>query len=376
MPERLVTGLDLGGAHLKAAQVTEAGRVVRAVQVPCALWQGLDRLERALEAVTAELRPTDLAALTMTGELADLFPDRASGVARLLDVAERHFADLRVLAGRSGLVAAAEARARASEVASANWLATALLAADRLPEGIVVDLGSTTTDILPFAGGRVLTEGSTDRERLALGELVYQGLTRTPVMAIADTAPMGGRQVPLMNELFATAADVYRLLGRLDEAMDQHPAADGGAKTGEGSARRLARMVGADLAEAPPAAWRRVAAWLAEAQLRRIADRLALVLSRGLVGDTGPLVGAGCGRHLVQDLACRCGRPYVEFTSLVDADPAAAGWVATCAPAVATALLGARLLRESPSAARTAAKRAGSRAPLRSPRQRAPRKPR
>ncbi len=344
MAERLVTGLDLGGAHLKAAQVTEAGRVVAALQLPCALWQGLDRLETALEAVRAQLGPPDLVALTMTGELADLFSDRASGVAGLLDVAERHFVELRVLAGRTGLVAPAAARARALEVASANWLATALLVADRLPEGIVVDLGSTTTDILPFAGGRVLTEGSTDRERLAAGELVYQGLTRTPVMAIAHTAPIAGRQVPLMNELFATTADVYRLLGRLDEPMDQHPAADGGAKTETGSARRLARMVGADLADVPLPAWRRLAAWLAETQLRRIADALALVLSRDLVADTAPLVGAGCGRHLVRDLADRCGRPYADFASLVDADPAAAGWAATCAPAVATALLGARLL--------------------------------
>lgn len=342
MLERLVTGLDLGGAHLKAAQADAEGRIVAAIQVPCVLWQGLDRLEAALDEVGRQLAPQTLVALTMTGELVDLFADRASGVERLLDVVAARFPDLLVLAGTSGLVGLAEARERPLEVASANWLATAMLAADGLPEGVLVDLGSTTTDILPFAGGRVLVEGRRDRERLAAGELAYQGLTRTPVMALADAAPFAGRRVPLMNEHFATTADVYRLLGKLDEAADQHPAADGGAKTAEASARRLARMVGADLAEAPPSAWRRLAAWLAEAQLRRLADALALVLSRGGVGEEAPLVALGCGWRTVEDLAARVGRPCIAFSSLIDAVPSAAHSIATCGPAVALAILGTR----------------------------------
>ena len=102
---------------------------------------------------------------------------------------------------------------RLTEVASANWLASASLAAQRSGEGVFVDIGSTTTDVLVLAGGAVAHEGSTDRERLASGELVYSGLTRTPVMALAGEAPFAGRRVAVMNELFATTADVYRVLG-------------------------------------------------------------------------------------------------------------------------------------------------------------------
>jgi (4-(4-[2-(gamma-L-glutamylamino)ethyl]phenoxymethyl)furan-2-yl)methanamine synthase len=76
----LVTGLDVGGAHLKAAQVAPPGRVVAAAQVPCALWQGLDRLGLALAQAAGRLAPVGRLAVTMTGELADLFPDRATGV--------------------------------------------------------------------------------------------------------------------------------------------------------------------------------------------------------------------------------------------------------------------------------------------------------
>jgi (4-(4-[2-(gamma-L-glutamylamino)ethyl]phenoxymethyl)furan-2-yl)methanamine synthase len=343
----LLTGLDLGGAHLKAAQVTADGRVAAALQVPCALWQGLDRLERALAEARGRLHPPGPVAVTMTGELADLFPDRRTGVARLVAALAAAWPGAApvVWAGRRGFVAAGEAEVFAADVASANWLATATLAAGRVAAGVLVDLGSTTTDVVVLAGGGVRAEGATDRERLATGELVYTGLTRTPVMALAAEAPFAGRRVTLMNELFATVADLHRILGTLPEGADQHPAADGGPKTAEASARRLARMVGADLADAAAADWRRLAGALARAQLRRVEDALELQLSRGLVPDDAPLVGAGCGRSLVERLAAGLGRPYRDFAQLVDAaDPAAGGWAATCAPAVAVALL----LAESP----------------------------
>jgi probable H4MPT-linked C1 transfer pathway protein len=340
LPQR-ITGLDIGGAHLKVAQAEPDGRVVAALQVPCALWQGLDRLEQALAEAGARLVPTSRVAVTMTGELADLFPDRAEGVACILDVVTMALpeAEHRVWAGRRGFVGPGVARLCTGEVASANWLATATLAARRVGEAVLVDLGSTTTDVLLLAERAVQAEGLTDRQRLASGELVYTGLTRTPLMALARRAPFGGRWVAVMNEHFATTADVYRVLGCLPEAADQHPAADGGAKTVAASARRLARMVGADLKDAGLASWQALAAWLARRQEHLIEDALALQLSRGLVADKAPLIGAGCGRFLVEDLARRLGRPYRDFAALVDATAEALPWVATCAPAVAVALL-------------------------------------
>ena len=128
---QLITGLDIGGAHLKAAQVTQAGHVVAALQLPCALWLGLDRLEQALAEAVGRLQPIDRLAITMTGELADLFPDRATGVARLVEatLAALPGARPRLWAGQRGFVPVAEAAEHAAAIASANWLASAGLAA-------------------------------------------------------------------------------------------------------------------------------------------------------------------------------------------------------------------------------------------------------
>lgn len=336
-----VLGLDVGGAHLKAAFARD-GRILAVRQVPCRLWEGLDRLDAAFATALAGLPPPGRVALTMTGELADLFVDRGTGVAALVEAVAGRFPELPLLvwAGREGFLPPdPAARRSAAAVASANWLATASLAAARAGNGLLVDIGSTTTDILPLIGGVVRFAGYSDAERLAKGELVYQGLTRTPAMAMADRAPLAGAWVPLMNEYFATAADVWRLLGRLDETHDQHPAADNGPKTTEASARRLARMVGADLGPAGPEGWLGLAEWLGCAQLRRIEDAMRLVLSRERVPAAAPVVGAGCGRSLASDLAERLGRPCLDLAELIQVEPAAAAMAATCAPAVAVALL-------------------------------------
>jgi (4-(4-[2-(gamma-L-glutamylamino)ethyl]phenoxymethyl)furan-2-yl)methanamine synthase len=339
--EPLITGFDLGGAHLKAAQLTRIGEVVVALQLPCPLWLGMDRFETALDEALSRLAPIGLCAITMTGELADLFPDRATGVRTLIEAlrarlpAAKHW----VYAGRAGFVEPEQAGGRALEVASANWQASAAWIARQVPEALFLDVGSTTTDIVPLEGGRIVALGWTDRERVVKEELVYTGLTRTPLMAIASHVPFQGRRQRLMVELFATTADVYRVLGELDEEVDQLPAADGGEKTAEASARRLARMVGADLSDAGPEAWKSLAGAFAEAQLRLIHDAILTNLSRGVLSQEAPLIGAGVGRALVERLASRFDRPYLDVSRYFLSTPAAAPWTAHCAPAAAVALL-------------------------------------
>lgn len=341
MSEPLITGFDLGGAHLKMAQVTREGQVITGLQLPCPLWLGMDRFENALDSALSQLAPVGTCAVTMTGELADLFPDRATGVRKLIDAlcARLPASEHRIFAGEAGFLRPEQASRRAVEVASANWQASAAWIARQVPEALFLDIGSTTTDIVPLKDGEVIALGRTDRERLLSEELVYTGLTRTPLMAIAPAVAFAGRRQPLMAELFAATADVYRVLGELDEKVDQLPAADGGEKTMEASARRLARMVGADHADGAPEAWRELARAFSEAQLRSIHDAILTNLSRGLLPRDAPLIGAGIGRSLVERLAIRLDRPFLDASRYFPSTPAAAPWTAHCAPAAAVALL-------------------------------------
>ncbi len=312
-----VIGWDIGGAHLKAARIeaggsgaggSGAGRVVAARQIPAPLWLGLDRLEAAIAEMRRDLGPARRHGVTMTGELADIFPERGEGVRRLaaLMTAALAPAPVAFYAGREGFVA--DVAGREGAIASANWHASAALAASAHPAALFADCGSTTTDLIPISGGEIVACGTGDAERLAAGELVYTGLTRSFVMALADRVPFAGIWTPLACEHFATSADLYRILGELDEADDQMPAADGREKTPAASIARLARMLGRDAGEASPAAWRDLAGFLAEAQLRRIHDAALLVLSRCPLPADAPVIAAGVGAALMRRLAARLGR--------------------------------------------------------------------
>jgi probable H4MPT-linked C1 transfer pathway protein len=312
-------GWDIGGAHVKAARI-EAGRVVDVRQLPCPLWQGADRLTPVLETLRSAFGSADLHIATMTGELADIFPDRRTGVLAIVDALVRALPQgtLRLYAGPHGLIAPALAASHIEAIASANWHASAALAA-RYGDALFVDIGSTTTDIVPLQNGGVHARGYTDADRLASGELVYTGLTRSFVMALAPRAPFAGRWTTLAAEYFASAADVHRILDTLHEAADQMDTADGRPKTVGASRARLARMIGQDAADASDADWHALAAWFSEVQLRQIHDGALLVLSGAGLPPDAPVITAGVGALIGQRLADRLGRRSVPFARWVEA---------------------------------------------------------
>jgi (4-(4-[2-(gamma-L-glutamylamino)ethyl]phenoxymethyl)furan-2-yl)methanamine synthase len=282
--------------------------------------------------------------LTMTGELVDLFESRADGVGQLASTAAQCFTDrdLRIYAGPEGFRPAADAARHWRAVASANWHASATLAAASLKQGLFVDVGSTTSDLVPFRDGRVEFAGYSDEERLTSEELVYTGATRTPVMAMADRVPFGGASQLVMAEHFATMADIHRLTGELPADADQQATADGRGKSLGDSARRLARMLGRDADPTELAPWRQLAWHLSERQSEKLLTAADRVLSLSLLPDDAPVVGAGVGRFLARRLAERLRRPYVDFSALVSGDVQATEWAARCAPAAAVAILAAR----------------------------------
>jgi probable H4MPT-linked C1 transfer pathway protein len=336
----IIIGWDVGGVHLKAVRA-ESGCIVKAIQLPAPLRSGVERLAEAFDRANAELGAAQHHIVTMTGELADTFSSRPQGVECLAMLAARKLngAPVSIYAGPAGCIRPEEAREHADRVASANWHACASFIARRRRNALLIDMGSTTTDVVPIADGAVAARGYTDAQRLAVGELVYTGLVRSFIMACAGRAPFKGSWTQLINENFANMADVYRILGSLPADADMMATADGREKTRNGSLARLARMVGADAADADDRAWTALAQWFAEMQIRSVMDAAMLVNSQHLLPADAPVVGAGIGVHVVKEIAQRSGRGYVAFDVLVDAAPQACAAASQCAPAAALALL-------------------------------------
>ncbi|WP_164100429.1 hydantoinase/oxoprolinase family protein [Candidatus Laterigemmans baculatus] len=330
-----IVGLDIGGAHIKAAD--------RAGRTHCqsfALWKHPRQLEEALQSVVARFAPLERHAgstryaVTMTGELADCFLDRGEGVTRIVEAACQVLgSDVQFYAVDGRFVSADEAIADDSLVAASNWHAMATLAARLEPnEGLLIDIGSTTSDLIPLRQGRVATPSRTDHERLGRGELVYVGIGRTPVCAVVDTLPYLGEHSPVMNEVFATTDDCAVVLGMCEPEESDTDTCDGRPRTVAAASNRLARMIGLDHRSVS----REDAAIMAAFVVGRIRARL-LVAAEVLSSPGATWILSGHGSSL---LSVPGDRRCLEIAAMLGPDLSRVG------PAFAVAHLAASLAED------------------------------
>jgi probable H4MPT-linked C1 transfer pathway protein len=347
MPEAVaVAGWDIGGVHVKAARAVVrdgAVRELRAAVRPFEIWRAPDDLAQVLRAVADELRIADgdPMAVTMTAELSDAFRTKREGVTSVLAAVRRAFphSQPHVLRVDGELVALEEALGRPLAFAASNWVASALLTARYERDCLLVDVGSTTTDIVPVRDGRIACEGRTDTARLVSGELVYTGVLRTNPNTLATAVPVRGRWCSVAAENFTLMADVYLALGRISASSYTCPTPDGRARTREAALERLARLVCADREQLDEEELLKIACFLAERQERRVMDGLLQVLSRQEYGYGLPLAPAGAGAFLAAAVGARLRLTVLEAGALWGA-----GGMAL--PAVAAAqLMAARLTR-------------------------------
>ena len=324
--------LDIGGANIKAAHSSGEAR-----SVAFALWKQPDELARQVEALGRSVPPTDHVALTMTGELCDCYPTRAEGVRSIVDSVRVALPKARVIVwgvdGRFHEVE--EIRQNPMIAAAANWLALATVAARLVPigPGLLIDVGSTTTDLIPLLDGRVIVRGRTDFDRLRTGELVYAGARRTPVASIAREVVFRGAPTGLAAELFASTLDVSLTLGDILDDPTNFETADGRGATSLQARDRLARMVGLDRDDFTTKDARELARALDHDLTDRLEQAARRVTSGSIVEPPGSVVIAGSGEFLARRVAARLVGPGGSIIELSEAwGPVAS--VAGCASAL------------------------------------------
>jgi len=335
-------GWDIGGAHLKVASVSASGQVELVEQFATPLWQGLDQLEAVFPETIKKLPEGTLShALTMTAELVDIFKDRQSGMTTLINLCERLLgSNISLYATDAGVLKLSNAHKRIEHLASANWHASATYTASLIDSGLFLDVGSTTTDIIPFSNNTVNAGGIDDQSRLRFDELVYTGVVRTPLMALTNQVPFAGEWQNLAAEHFSNTADVYRILGYLEAGDDLMETADGNGKDVPASIRRLARMLGTDASSFKHGddCWHKLAQYFEEVQIQILTKAVLRVLTHA-DNKAQKIVGAGVGQFLARKIAQRLDIPYIEFSELCNSDLALSHQCNTCAPAVALAQL-------------------------------------
>lgn len=299
-----VMALDIGGANLKASDGAEFVR-----SRPFPLWRNPTQLATELAALLADAPTFPSLTVTMTGELADCFRTKQEGVATIVDAVVEAFPDhaaageIRVFLTDGSFALPDEAKQRWNAAAASNWLATAIFAAEQHAgqAGVLIDIGSTTTDVIPFTDGVPCGDGRTDSDRLTSGELVYTGVVRSPICAVVPRLPLHGRLCGVAQELFATTRDAYLLLDQLAEDATDTSTADGRPATKEFALERLARMVCADRESFDLGDARQAAIAVLEAQVRLISAAVDRVVQR-LGSEPELFVVCGQGEFLAREV--------------------------------------------------------------------------
>lgn len=310
-------GLDIGGANLKASDGES-----RSASVPFPLWREPQHLPRALRELIDPFGSPAALAVTMTGELADCFAAKPDGVRHILSAVETaaNGVPIAVWTTAGEFVSPEDARELTPLVAAANWHALATWAARSIPDGsgLLIDIGSTTTDIIPLADGIPVPHGRTDLERLQSRELVYSGVRRTPLCAVTPHVPFRNGRCPVAAELFATTLDVYLLLGDIPEEVGDRNTANGRPATIPCARDRLARMLCADLAEVTVQELIDIARYVAATQQSQLAAALDAVLARqSRVCTLALLSGEGTflAERLLADMPALHGIPRLSLAA-------------------------------------------------------------
>jgi probable H4MPT-linked C1 transfer pathway protein len=273
-------GIDVGGANLKV--VDRDGVHIHY----CPLWE-----KTPLVPLLSEYRtgPDTPAAVVMSGELADCFGNKAEGIAFIVRAVQEVFPRA-VFYGTD-----AEFHTTAvPQLAAANWLASADYLRTSYPDAVLVDAGSTTTDIIPLPLFPEL-KGLTDLRRLQKGYLIYTGMLRTSIPALLRIVVLDGIPTPLSTEFFAVSADAHLMLGHITAEQYSCDTPDHREKTHTAAMRRLARVVCADLEEIGEAGALRIAEQFWDVQRALVCDKVRKVMAAAGATD---VVTAGIGSSL------------------------------------------------------------------------------
>lgn len=343
-----IIGLDIGGANLKAVKLFVVSNrkfhVKSTVRDYFPVWIiGKEGLVRGLEKIREKLSPSKeyTVSTTMTAELSDIFRNKSEGVRFIVKAVEKVFNDAhsRFYVNVEGkLISHLEATRKPLNVAAANWAASAWLISKKFNNCVFIDIGSTSTTIVPIVDGKISVRGFTDPEKLVYGELVYLGVLRTNICSIVSEVPYKGLFARVSSEKFALSGDVCLALNKVSVEDYTTETADGRGRSLRECLDRLARVPCADNEILNDSEIVEIARYIYETMVFKVFKALIQVrtriLSLGYDLNVFKACTAGLGSFLAKEAALRAG-----FKDVVDISNIYGINISQVFPAYAAALM-------------------------------------
>ena len=304
-----IIGWDIGGAHIKAAKIDFNKKTSKTKQIYSPIWKNLNYLKKSIKLIKKKLGKTNYHAITMTAELSDIFPDRKKGVNHVVNLSSKILGEKNIFFySKKSFLIKKLAIKKPFELNSMNWHATASFISNFFPNCILVDIGSTTSDIIPIKNKEIISKDVSDYQRLKSNELIYLGVLRTPIQAVE-------KKKNLINENFANLSDVYRVLNKIPSTFDLLPTLDSKTKNKHDSARRIARIFGKDYKKTHFLKWKKTASQIEKKQKKILKKSINKIKKRNFSKEI-PIIGAGVGEFLLKNIFKR--KKYFSFYSKIN----------------------------------------------------------
>ncbi|MHA2299224.1 MAG: hydantoinase/oxoprolinase family protein [Candidatus Hodarchaeales archaeon] len=311
--QKTFLGLDIGGANTKITVVNQKDdhfNLVLDDSFYFPFWEKKDCFKEFLIGKKTILpnKPAGVG-VTMTAELSDCYETKAEGVEHITRSVMEVFPVAKFYSTTGQFLEEQKAVINWREISAANWHASASLIGEKFPNCIFIDTGSTTTDIIPVKNGYPGVKGKDDVNRLINGELIYTGVLRTNLIALTGMKrfPFDGSTIRGSPEYFACTADVYRVLGFINDQEYAMTTPDGRGTSVDECLGRIAKFVCGDLQLLNKSKLVKLCQYLMSRQVEVIAEGVKEVMKDLGLNKESPAAITGSGGFLAEQAAKQAG---------------------------------------------------------------------
>ncbi len=297
----MILGIDIGGANTKITKLnTNNSYTIDHIYFP--MWMKNNELINLLSKYNNNNNKISKIALVTTAELADAYKTKKEGIENILNSVEEAFPnkEIYIFDVNGNFLTVEEGKKKYMDISASNWTATTefIKKEFNLNDFLLIDMGSTTTDIIPVINGNIVAN-KTDLDRLINKELLYVGTLRTPVSFLTNEIIFKGIKTNMSSEYFAITGDINIIMNKISENEYSCDTPDGKPANKEHCKIRLSKVICSDLEQITNNEIENLAFQLYEKLINLIKYNISFVLKK--YNNINNIVITGLGEPILLD---------------------------------------------------------------------------